>query len=249
MTRLFKFGIYIFSGVCLEKIQGMDRGTRKDLLETIEKQKDQLSRYEGRLRDVVRAYKSLSKEKEALEASVKALSAAPPHRLAGVPPSTKPLGQKNNKDGEEGKEEEGGGEPKDAKDESRDGSDTESTEKEDYVNYQQLKDQLSTLTTALATVTGQKSKMEANFQADKKKLRQEYEESLRSQQEGKEQFEESKTRLQEQINEFQNKLRLQQQEREAEQVNHAVMIRELQTLLTRERSDKELLENKVGQVT
>ena len=43
-----------------------------------------------------------------------------------------------------------------------------------------------------------------------------------------------------------NKLRLQQQEREAEQVNHAVMIRELQTLLTRERSDKELLENKVN---
>ena len=28
----------------------MDRGTRKDLLETIEKQKDQLGRYEGRLR-------------------------------------------------------------------------------------------------------------------------------------------------------------------------------------------------------
>ena len=44
-------------------------------------------------------------------------------------------------------------------------------EKEDHVNYQQLKDQLSTLTTALATVTGQKSKMEASFQADKKKLR------------------------------------------------------------------------------
>ncbi|XP_071809060.1 GRIP and coiled-coil domain-containing protein 1-like [Asterias amurensis] len=222
----------------------MDRGTRKDLLETIEKQKDQLGRYEGRLRDVVQAYKSLSKEKEALEASVQALSNAPPQRLGGASQGSKPQGQK--KDGEEGKEEEGGGEPKGTKDEGKDGSDTESMEKEDHVNYQQLKDQLSTLTTALATVTGQKSKMEASFQADKKKLRQEYEESLRSQQEGREQFEETKTRLQEQINEFRNKLRLQQQEREAEQVNHAVMIRELQTLLTRERSDKELLENKLS---
>ena len=42
-----------------------------------------------------------------------------------------------------------------------------------------------------------------------------------------------------------NKSRLQQQEREQEQVDHAVMIRELQTLLAQERDDKERLENKV----
>ena len=54
---------------------------------------------------------------------------------------------------------------------SKDGSDKESTGKGESADYQQLKDQLSTLTTALATMTAQKSKMEAMFQADKKKLR------------------------------------------------------------------------------
>ena len=45
-----------------------------ELTELVETQREQLRRYEGRLRDLVRAYKSLQKEKEALEASVKALS-------------------------------------------------------------------------------------------------------------------------------------------------------------------------------
>ena len=67
--------------------------------------------------DVVQAYKSLSKEKEALEASVQALSNAPPQRLGGASQGSKPQGQKN--DGEEGKKEEGGGEPKGTKDEVR----------------------------------------------------------------------------------------------------------------------------------
>ena len=45
-----------------------------ELTELVETQREQLRRYEGRLRDLIRAYKSLQKEKEALEASVKALS-------------------------------------------------------------------------------------------------------------------------------------------------------------------------------
>ena len=45
-----------------------------ELTELVESQREQLRRYEGRLRDLVRAYKSLQKEKEALEASVQALS-------------------------------------------------------------------------------------------------------------------------------------------------------------------------------
>lgn len=48
--------------------------SKKDLLETIETQKKQLLQYQTRLKDVVRAYKSLLKEKEALEASIKVLS-------------------------------------------------------------------------------------------------------------------------------------------------------------------------------
>lgn len=47
---------------------------RKELLDTIESQKKQLVQYQTRFKDVVRAYKSLLKEKEALEASLKVLS-------------------------------------------------------------------------------------------------------------------------------------------------------------------------------
>ncbi|XP_036905172.1 GRIP and coiled-coil domain-containing protein 1 [Sturnira hondurensis] len=70
---------------------GMNFGggpSKKDLLETIETQKKQLNQYQARLKDVVRAYKSLLKEKEALEASIKVLSVS--HEadvgLAGVQP-------------------------------------------------------------------------------------------------------------------------------------------------------------------
>ncbi|XP_038558274.1 GRIP and coiled-coil domain-containing protein 1-like, partial [Micropterus salmoides] len=48
--------------------------SRKDLLDTIESQKKQLVQYQTRFKDVVQAYKSLLKEKEALEASLKVLS-------------------------------------------------------------------------------------------------------------------------------------------------------------------------------
>lgn len=48
--------------------------SRKDLLDTIESQKKQLIQYQARFKDVVRAYKSLLKEKEALEASLRVLT-------------------------------------------------------------------------------------------------------------------------------------------------------------------------------
>lgn len=49
--------------------------SRKDLLDTVESQKKQLVQYQSRFKDVVQAYKSLLKEKEALEASLKVLTA------------------------------------------------------------------------------------------------------------------------------------------------------------------------------
>ncbi|XP_022083862.1 GRIP and coiled-coil domain-containing protein 1-like [Acanthaster planci] len=220
----------------------MDRGTRKDLLETIEKQKEQLSRYESRLRDIVHAYKNLSKEKEALEASVQALSATSPQRPLSTTQSIKPQGQRSDQE-DAGKDEQN--ESADTATGKEDASDSESTETEGNANYHQLKEQLSTLTAALATVTAQKSKMEASFQADKKKLRQEFEETLKQHQEGKEQFEKARDLLQEQLSEARTKSRLQQQEREQEHVDHAVMIRELQGLLAQERNDKERLETKL----
>ena len=51
-----------------------DRQSRRELLETIEQQKEQITRYENRLRDVVHAYKGLVKQKEALENSLTILN-------------------------------------------------------------------------------------------------------------------------------------------------------------------------------
>ena len=48
--------------------------SQKELLETVETQRRQLSRYESRLRDMVRAYRSLLAEKAALEAGLAALN-------------------------------------------------------------------------------------------------------------------------------------------------------------------------------
>ena len=48
--------------------------SKKELLDTIEGQKKQLGQYQTRFKDVVRAYKGLLKEKEALEASLKVLT-------------------------------------------------------------------------------------------------------------------------------------------------------------------------------
>ena len=56
--------------------------------------------------DVVHAYKNLSKEKEALEASVQALSATPPQRPQGTTQTTKPQGLRNDREKETGQDEE-----------------------------------------------------------------------------------------------------------------------------------------------
>lgn len=99
----------------------------------------------------------------------------------------------------------------------------------------QLKGQLSTLTGALATVTQEKSRMEASFQADKRQLKQEMEElqerlvAMTTQQEAELQA------LQQQLAESRARVITQQHEREQEQVDHAQQLRELQRILQQER--------------
>lgn len=99
----------------------------------------------------------------------------------------------------------------------------------------QLRGQLSTLTASLATVTQEKSRMEASFQADKRQLKQEVEElqerlvAVMSQQEAE------LGSLQRQLAESRARVITQQHEREQEQGDHAQQLRELQRLLQQER--------------
>ncbi|XP_007177272.2 GRIP and coiled-coil domain-containing protein 1 [Balaenoptera acutorostrata] len=261
---------------------GMNFGggpSKKDLLETIETQKKQLLQYQARLKDVVRAYKSLLKEKEALEASIKVLSVS--HEadvgLAGVQPqgltfpdsvddrcsthSEDSTGTATSLDtaasltstkGEFGVEddrlargppplkcEEASGSESGVSSSSGDGP---SGSGEVDKRLHQLKTQLATLTSSLATVTQEKSRMEASYLADKKKMKQDLDNASKKAEEERGRLEGELKGLQEQIAETKARLITQQHDRAQEQSDHALMLRELQKLLQEERTQRQDLE-------
>lgn len=253
--------------------------SKKDLLETIESQKKQLIQYQARLKDVVRAYKSLLKEKEALEASIKVLSVS--HEadvgLAGVQPpgltcpdsvddrcsthsedstgtatsldTTASLTSTKGEFGAEDdrlargppplKSEEASGSESGVSSSSGDG---QSVGGEVDKRLHQLKTQLATLTSSLATVTQEKSRMEASYLADKKKMKQDLEDASKKAEEERDRLEGELKELQEQIAETKARLITQQHDRAQEQSNHALMLRELQKLLQEERTQRQDLE-------
>ncbi|NXI94511.1 GCC1 protein, partial [Psophia crepitans] len=269
---------------------GMNFGggpSKKDLLETIESQKKQLLQYQVRLKDVVRAYKSLLKEKEALEASLKVLSVS--HEaavgLSGAEPasvasssssfadsaddrssvhSEDSVGTATSADtaaslasakGEPGPEDDKpAATASSPKLEETSGSesgvstssgDVSSAAGEADKRVLQLKTQLATLTSALSTVTQEKSRMEASYQADKKKMKQDLDDAVKKAEEETEKLETELKSVQEQLAETKARLITQQHDRAQEQGDHAVMLRELQKLLQRERTLRQDVELKL----
>ncbi|XP_037368625.1 GRIP and coiled-coil domain-containing protein 1 [Talpa occidentalis] len=253
--------------------------SKKDLLETIETQKKQLLQYQARLKDVVRAYKSLLKEKEALEASIKVLSVS--HEadlgLAGVQPpglsfpdsvddrcsthSEDSTGTATSLDtaasltstkGEFGLEDDrlARGPPPPKSEEASGSESGVSSSSGDGLpgggevdkRLHQLKTQLATLTSSLATVTQEKSRMEASYLADKKKMKQDLEDASKKAEEERSRLEGELKGLQEQIAETKARLITQQHDRAQEQSDHALMLRELQKLLQEERTQRQDLE-------
>ncbi|NXD17460.1 GCC1 protein, partial [Nothocercus nigrocapillus] len=103
----------------------------------------------------------------------------------------------------------------------------------------QLKAQLATLTSALATVTQEKSRMEASYQADKRKMKQELDAAARRAQDEREKLEAELKSVQEQLAETKARLITQQHDRAQEQSDHALMLRELQRLLQGERAARQ----------
>ncbi|NXI66115.1 GCC1 protein, partial [Anseranas semipalmata] len=260
---------------------GMNFGggpSKKDLLETIESQKKQLLNYQARLKDVVIAYKSLINEKEALEASLKVLSAS--HEadigLSGVQAASVPSSSSSFADSADDKSsvhsedsvgtatsadtaaslastkgEQGTEDDKPAatasslKSEETNGSesgvstssgDVPSAASEADKRVLQLKTQLATLTSALSTVTQEKSRMEASYQADKKKMKQDLDDAIKKAEDETDKLEAELKSVQEQLAETKARLITQQHDRAQEQSDHAVMLRELQKLLQSERA-------------
>ncbi|XP_043944512.1 GRIP and coiled-coil domain-containing protein 1 [Protopterus annectens] len=276
---------------------GMNFGggpSRKELLETIEGQKKQLVQYQTRFKDVVRAYKGLLKEKEALEASLKVLTASQEADLSvksSLPPSTSvprssvsdvgddgcsvhsedstgtaasmdtATSQTSSTKGELAEEEKGTLEPlalvpSTQKAEETSGSEsgvsTSSGEQnpvsESERRILQLKTQLATLTNALATVTQEKSRMEASYLAEKKMMKQDFEDLSSRSEEEKIRYEAEIKNMQEQLAEVRSRLITQQHERAQEQNDHAVMLRELQKLLQDERTLRQDVELKMEEM-
>jgi len=195
----------------------MEKQGRRELLEVISQQKEQMSRYETRLKDVVRAYKGLAKEKETLETSLKAITAAV----------------------NEEKETEKA--TSDTECETDTESIAESTCSDISSAAAKPKAKLAALSNSLAAVTAEKSQSEAKFLADKRKMRKErdeinieFEKLQKSEAEIKVSFEETKS-----------KLIIERHEREKEMNNNKLMVQELQKLLADDRNEKDRLSDEL----
>ncbi|PNF31764.1 GRIP and coiled-coil domain-containing protein 1 [Cryptotermes secundus] len=215
----------------------MEHASKRELLVIVNKQKDQLIRYESRLRDVVTAYKGLIKEKEALEASLKALTVSST--------SDKSTRAENKTSSNETEKEE-------TTANSAFTSEVEVSPKEETNQSEEtvehLHSQLATLMNSLATLSAEKSRMEASFQADKKQLRFEKEEHEKVIKELQEKYQQSLRLHQSEVEILRSKLTTERHEREKEQNDHGVMIRELQKLLAEERRLKDQQENQTEEL-
>ncbi|KAK7104743.1 GRIP and coiled-coil domain-containing protein 1-like [Littorina saxatilis] len=211
----------------------MDRASRNELVKTIEGLKEQLQQYKTKLRDVVSAYKSVVKEKEALDASLAALSTT----------SNPPSSNSKEKDGAT-TEDSADGEAEQSQETSDPLGVNAPSANEDASQSQMtaLKEQLKTLTSSLTTLSQEKNKIESQFVAANKQLRQENEELQKSLEQERQQNGSKTTEFDRQIQELKGRVRSQQLEREKEQTDHVVMLRELQKLLAEERLQKEQLE-------
>lgn len=237
----------------------MDKQSKKELLVVVQRQNEQLKRYEARLRDVVQAYKGLQKEKVALEKSLKVLS---PSRKSVVESESSregdksPLVVKQTRDEDtptrHGEETEG----HDSSDDSTDKTGLSCADPEmqqrkpddDSPSQTNLQAQVETLRETLKTVMEQKSKMESSFQADRKKYLQELEKKEETFADERDDFSKMKENMQQEIQDLRNRTRQEQQAREVEQNDHVMMLREMQLVVSKERSSKEELLSKLDQL-
>lgn len=163
--------------------------------------------------DVVTAYKSLLKEKEALEESLATLTT-------------------NNKSSNTSNQNENASSS--TKSEIKNNSSSNSGE--------QMEMQISTLMNSLATLSAEKSKMEASFQIDKKTMRNELKIKDKIIADLQEKLNASMTQTKLEVEKLKSKLIIERHEWEKESGNQLAMVREMQKLLGDERQIKGNLE-------
>lgn len=192
--------------------------SKRELEAVVNSQKEQLARYEKRLKDVVTAYKGLLKEKEALEVSLAAITNQKEENVA------------NNDDLK----------PSDTDKSTT--SQTIPTSNDSDVNKANIQVQISTLMNSLATLSAEKSRMEASFQSDKKQLRSQLLQKDQCINDLKAKLQECKEHCKAEVDGIKAKWIIERQEREKETNNQMLMIRELQKLYADERHLKENIE-------
>ncbi|RZF46461.1 hypothetical protein LSTR_LSTR012536 [Laodelphax striatellus] len=193
--------------------------SKKELLEIIKQQEEDLSRYKKRFQDVVATLKRVLKEKDALELSLMVMSKNPKSETASIDLDCSIDDNSSTSSKVEELHSEDGASPNESAD--------------------HLKTQLTTLMQSLATLSAEKSRMEASFQADRKALRIEKEEQENAMKDLKKKLEEQAQSYLTEIENHKTKLMLERRQREKEHQDHGMMIRELQKLLEEERSKKE----------
>ncbi|KAG8323923.1 GRIP and coiled-coil, partial [Homalodisca vitripennis] len=109
-------------------------------------------------------------------------------------------------------------------------------------SMEQMKAQLNTLMNSIATLSEEKSKMEASFQADRKQARTEKEEKDKIIKDLQKQLEQATRAHQNELENYKSKLIVERHQREREHNDHGVMIRELQKLVSEERTAREAIE-------
>ncbi|KAF7989644.1 hypothetical protein HCN44_008318 [Aphidius gifuensis] len=113
---------------------------------------------------------------------------------------------------------------------------------------EELKTQLGVLMNSLAILSAEKSRMEANFQSDKKLLRNEREECEKTVKDLKEKLKRAQHNTQLEVEHVKYKLIMERHEREKEQADNSSMIKELQRIITDERRNKEILEQQIKDI-
>lgn len=197
--------------------------SKRELLAAFEQQKEELLNYKAKFKDVVRAYRGLQKEKEALEISLTTLTSGPikekKHEVA---------------ESQQGDEENGA-----LIQESANITKKEDNGEENEITIEDLQRKVTTLTVAMTTLTTEKKRIEASFQSDKKRLlvdKEQLEISLTQAIESKLSAEKE---AEEKMQDFRSRLIIGQHEKEQDLQKSQIMLRELESKLATERSNCE----------
>ncbi|XP_051176128.1 GRIP and coiled-coil domain-containing protein 1 [Leptopilina boulardi] len=108
-----------------------------------------------------------------------------------------------------------------------------------------LKLQLNTLMNSLATLSAEKSKMEAQFQIDKKQLRSDREENEKVIKDLKDKLKYAQNNSHSEMEHLKYKLIMERHEREKEHSDHSAIMKELQKVVNNERRIREQLEGQI----